>query len=226
MTQRIAVYGGAFDPFHLGHLVPTVRAQETFHFDAVYFVPSGHPPHKADAPLTSVTHRLAMVAMATLPYENFYTADDEVFATGFTVTVETVQIYRKRFPDAVLYFLLGSDSFSQMASWERWQELADLAHLVVLHRAHMWNEELRQRVPAELIPRMQLVAPFEELPDPEGQTVYLLNHEPFPISGTSIRNRQALGLPIRELVPHEVFSYIEKYGLYQPVQEGAGDAAG
>jgi nicotinate-nucleotide adenylyltransferase len=224
MKQRIAVYGGAFDPFHLGHLVPTVRAQETFHFDAVYFVPSGNPPHKLDDPLTPVTHRLAMVAMATLPYESFFTGDDEVFATGFTYTVETVKIYRERFPDAVLYFLLGSDSFSQIGSWERWQELVDLAHLVVLHRAHMWNEELRRRVPEELLPRMQLVVPFEELPDPEGSTIYLLDHEPFPISGTSIRNRQRRGLPIRELVPHEVFSYIEKYGLYQTVSAGADDA--
>ena len=119
MRSRIAVYGGAFDPFHLGHLVPTVRAQETFHFDAVYFVPSGNPPHRHGEDLTPVTHRLAMVAMATLPYERFFAADDEVFATGFTYTVETVQIYRERFPDSVLYCLLGSDYFSQIASWER-----------------------------------------------------------------------------------------------------------
>jgi nicotinate-nucleotide adenylyltransferase len=225
MTRRIAVYGGAFDPFHLGHLVPTVRAQETFHFDAVHFVPSGNPPHKVGEPLTPVTHRLSMVAMATLPYETFFAADDEVFATGFTYTVDTVRMYRERFEDAVLYFLLGSDSFSQIATWERWQELVDLVHLVVLHRAHMWDEELRQRVPEELLPRMQVVAPFEDVPDPHEQTIYLLDHEPFPISGTLIRNRQSRGLPIRELVPHEVYSYIEKYCLYRQDCSGETDAA-
>jgi nicotinate-nucleotide adenylyltransferase len=225
MRERIAVYGGAFDPFHLGHLVPTVRAQETFHFEAVYFVPSGNPPHRKGDPLTPVTHRLAMVAMATLPYETFFAADDEVFATGYTYTVETVRLYRERFPDAVLYFLLGSDSFSQIATWERWQELVDLVHLVVLHRAHMWGDELAQRVPEELLPRMQIVAPFEDLGDPSDQTIYLLDHEPFPISGTSIRNRQSRGQPIRELVPHEVHSYIEKYRLYQPDGGGSGRAA-
>ncbi len=224
MSSRIAVYGGAFDPFHLGHLIPTVRAQETFHFDAVYFVPSGNPPHRKGDALTPVTHRLAMVAMATLPYERFFAADDEVFATGFTYTVETVQIYRERFPDSVLYFLLGSDSFSQIGSWERWRELADLVHLVVLHRAHIWGDELETRVPPELVARMRVVEPFESVPDPEDHTVYLLNHEPFPISGTLIRTRQSLGLPIRELVPHEVYSYIQRYGLYQQKGEEGGDA--
>jgi nicotinate-nucleotide adenylyltransferase len=226
MSHRIAIYGGAFDPFHLGHLVPTVRAQETFHFEAVYFVPSGNPPHRKGEPLTPVTHRLAMVAMATLPYETFFAADDEVFATGYTYTVETVQLYRDHFSESVLYFLLGSDSFSQIATWERWQELVDLVHLVVLHRAHMWGDELASRVPEELLPRMQVVAPFEDVQDPSNQTIYLLDHEPFPISGTSIRARQSRGQPIRELVPHEVHSYIEKYRLYRPDNGGSTRVAG
>ncbi len=220
MRQRIAVYGGSFDPFHLGHLVPTVRAQETFRFEAVHFVPAGAPPHKPDVPLTSVTHRLVMVAMATLPYEGFYTSDDEVFAPQPTYTVEMVRRFRKRYPEATLYFILGSDSFSQIESWERWQELTDAVNLVVLHRAHIWGEELEQKVPEQLRPRMRLVEPFAEVADPDELTVYLLNHEPFPISGTSIRNRQSRGQPIRELVPHEVHSYIEKYGLYRPDTAG------
>jgi len=216
MTQRIAIYGGSFDPFHLGHLVPTVRAQETFHFEAVHFVPAGSPPHKNSAPLTAVTHRLAMVAMATLPYENFFTSDDEVFAPQPTYSVETVRRFQERYPDSTLYFILGSDSFSQIGDWEMWEELVELVHIVVLHRAHMWGEELAQRVPDRLVKRMQLVEPFAEIPDSETLTVYLLNHEPFPISATSIRDRQSRGLPIRELVPHEVYTYIQKYGLYGP----------
>jgi len=215
MSERIAVYGGSFDPFHLGHLVPTVRAEETFRFDAVYFVPSGRPPHKDALPLTPVTHRLAMVALATLPYERFFASDVEVFAAGPTFTVDTVRHFRDRFPNAVLYFLLGSDSFSQIGSWERWRELVDLAHLVVLHRAHIWGPELEQKVPPVLRPRLRTVVPFERVPDPEEATIYLLNHEPFPISATSVRERQRRGLPIRELVPHEVHTYIEKYRLYR-----------
>ncbi len=216
MTRRIAIYGGSFDPFHLGHLVPVVRAQETFHFEAVYFVPAGFPPHKDAAPLTPVTHRLAMVAMATLPHENFFVSDAEVFADAPTYSVQTVHGFRERYPDATLYFILGSDSFSQIASWERWEELVESVHLVVLHRAHMWGDELVARVPDRLHGRMREVEVFARVEDPRELTIYLLNHEPFPISGTSIRARQSRGLPIRELVPHEVHSYIEKYKLYAP----------
>jgi nicotinate-nucleotide adenylyltransferase len=171
--------------------------------------------------LVDETHRLVMVALATLPYERFFASDLEVFCQGPTYTVETVQHFRNLHPDDDLYFLLGSDSFSQIATWHRWRDLVDLAHLVVLHRAHMWNEELRGKVPSELLDRLQVVAPFESVPDPENPTIYLLDHEPFPISATSIRERQSRGLPIRELVPHEVYTYIERYGLYRrAVEEG------
>jgi len=184
----------------------------------VYFVPSGAPPHKLDQPLTRATHRFAMVATATLPYDGFFASDDEVFATSPTYTADTVHRFQKRFPDSILYFLLGSDSFSQIATWERWMELADRAHLVVLHRAHIWGDELYDRIPKELRSRIQLIRPFQNVPDPTDQTVYLLDHEPFPISATSIRERQQRGRPIRALVPHEVHSYIEKYKLYQHLE--------
>jgi nicotinate-nucleotide adenylyltransferase len=221
VTHRIAVYGGSFDPFHLGHLVPTVRAQETFHFEAVFFVPAGQPPHKVGEPLTSVTDRLAMVAIATLPYDRFYVSNAEVFATKPTYTADTLRLFRDRYPECALYFILGSDSFSQIGEWGRWQELVDLAHLVVLHRAHMWGDTLTARVPEPLLSRMQLVAPFERVPEPDRKTIFLLDHEPFPISGTSIRERQREGRPIRELVPHEVNSYIEKYRLYRQDKDHA-----
>jgi nicotinate-nucleotide adenylyltransferase len=215
MQRRIAVYGGSFDPFHLGHLIPAIRAQETFHFDAVDFVPAAKPPHKLDAPMTPITHRFAMVALATLPYDRFFVSDLEMIEASVSYTVDTVRRYREQCPDDHLYFILGSDSFSQIATWHRWQELVDLAHLVVLHRPHMWGETLLEHVPAAARDRLRRVRSFAAVADPDAPTIFLLDHEPFPISATSIRDRQRRGLPIRELVPHEVHAYIVKYGLYR-----------
>jgi len=223
VTKRIAVFGGSFDPIHLGHLVPTIRAQETFRFDAVHFVPSRRPPHKQGQPMTPVTHRFAMVALATLPFPGFFVSDEEVFAREPTFTVDTVLHFRQHNADAALYFLMGSDSFSHLSTWDRWEELVDLTHLVVLRRAHMWGEELERQVPSQLLSRITVVKPFSSVDDSDRPVIYLLDHEPFPISATSIRDRQHRGLPIRELVPHEVNSYIEKYGLYRYPSEVTSD---
>ena len=210
------MFGGSFDPVHLGHLVPAVRALETFRFDALHFIPAGRPPHRSDA-LTAFAHRFAMLALATAPYERFYVSDLELEGEGPTYTVETLRRFRDAVAAKHLYFLLGSDSFSRIATWHRWEELVELAHLVVLHRETVWADELRRAVPAALHARLRTVAPFAAVDDPAPaeRLIYLLDHEPFPVSGTSLRERLRAGTTIHELVPPEVHRYIVKYRLYR-----------
>ena len=120
---------------------------------------------------------------------------------------------------------MGSDSFSQIGTWSRWDELIDLADLVVLHRDTAWGEDLTGRVPAALRPRIRTVGPTPGAADPEGasHSIYLLGHEPVPISATDLRRRLRLGLTIHEFVPPEVHRYIVKHRLYQQ-GIGPGDA--
>ncbi|MGE5236843.1 MAG: nicotinate-nucleotide adenylyltransferase [Acidobacteriota bacterium] len=223
--KRVGIYGGTFDPVHLGHLVPAVRAQETLRFDALVFVPAARPPHKQGEPLTGFSHRFAMLALATHPYDRFFVSDIELEGEGPTYTEETVRRFAERFPAEHLYFLMGSDSFSQIGTWHHWEELVELTHLVVLHRATVWNDELLARVPARLHARMRRVEPFAEVPDPAAgeRLIYLLDHEPFPVSASHLRDRLRRGHTIRELVPPEVHRYIVKYRLYhqgdQPTDE-------
>jgi nicotinate-nucleotide adenylyltransferase len=118
--------------------------------------------------------------------------------------------------------LLGSDSFSQIATWHRWEELVDLAHLVVLHRDTAWGDDLRRSVPAALHPRLRTIAPFAPVADPAPgeRQIYLLDHEPLPVSGTGLRERLRAGGTIHELVPPEVHRYIDKYRLYRQGGDG------
>jgi nicotinate-nucleotide adenylyltransferase len=215
------VFGGSFDPVHLGHLVPAVCALETFRFDALHFIPAGRPPHRDEA-LAPFAHRFAMLALATAPYERFFVSDLELEGDGPTYTVETLRRFRRATAAEHLYFLLGSDSFAQIATWHRWEELVELAHLVVLHRATVWADELRRAVPAALHPRLRVVAPLAAVPDaaPGERLIYLLDHEPFPVSATSLRERLRAGSAIHELVPPEVHRYIDKYRLYRQGGEG------
>ncbi len=214
--KRVGFFGGTFDPVHLGHLVPAVRAFETFRFDALVFVPAASPPHKMGEPLTPFPHRFAMLALATQPYDRFLVSAIETERAGPTYTVDTLRLLLTRFAAEQPFFLMGSDSFSQIGTWSRWEELADLAHLVVLHRDTAWGDELTAKVPERLRSRMRTVEPFVGVADPEGsqRSIYLLAHDPFPVSATHLRERLRLGLTIHELVPPEVHRYIVKHRLY------------
>lgn len=220
---RVAVFGGTFDPVHLGHLIPTVGAAETFNFSQVVFIPAFDPPHKQGAVLAPFSHRFAMLALATQPYDRFFVSDLEMGRPGPTYTVDTLREFCRRNPGAEVYFVLGSDSFSQIETWHRWQELVDLAHLVVLHRTTVWGEELERRVPDSLRNRLTPVTLFQSVPDPPPgrKLIYLLNHEPFPVSASLIRQRLQAGQTISELVPPEVHRFIVKYGLYHQIAHGS-----
>jgi nicotinate-nucleotide adenylyltransferase len=210
------VFGGSFDPVHLGHLVPAVRALETFRFDELVFIPAGRPPHRSGV-LAPFAHRFAMLALATQPYERFLVSDLELEGDAPTYTIETLRRFQRSVASEQFYFLLGSDSFAQIATWRRWEELVELTHLVVLHRDTVWGDELRRSVPAVLHARLRTVAPAAAVADPAPgeRLVYLLDHEPLPVSGTGLRERVRAGTAIDDLVPPEVHRYIVKYRLYR-----------
>lgn len=219
---RIAIFGGSFDPVHLGHLVPTVGAMETFGFSQVVFVPAFDPPHKQGMLLAPFSHRFAMLALATQAYDRFFVSDLELGRPGPTYTVDSLREILQRCRDACVFFLLGSDSFSQIITWHRWEELVDLVHLVVLRRATIWGEELVRKIPEKLQSRLTLVKLFEPVPDPppKDKLVYLLENQPFPVSASVIRERLQAGQTIAELVPPEVHRWILKYGLYHQGSHG------
>jgi len=225
-VTRVGLFGGTFDPVHLGHLVPALRAAETFHLDALTFVPAGRPPHKAGEPLTRFSHRFAMLALATQPYARLFVSDLELAGEGPTYTVDTVRRFAAGCPDAQVYFLMGSDSFSQITTWHRWRELVDLVHVIVLHRDTAWGETLLAGAPVELRPRLVRVEPFAAVPEPGPgeRRIYLFDHEPFPVSATHLRERLRRGQTIEELVPPEVHRYILKYRLYYGGDGGCHDA--
>jgi len=214
--SRVAVFGGTFDPVHLGHLVPALRAVETFGFERLVFVPTARPPHKTGKPLTPFSHRFAMLALATQGYDRLYVSDMELAGEGPTYTVDTLRRCRGEFVGKEVYFLMGSDSFSQISTWHRWQELVEEAYLVILHRDTVWGDELRSRVPENLHPRLRRVETFVPVPDPPPgeRLIYLLDHDPFPVSSSSLRERQGQNMTIGELVPPEVHRYLVKYRLY------------
>lgn len=215
--RRLGVFGGTFDPVHEGHIRGCLAALATFRFDTLLLLPAGCPPHKQGERVTSYPHRFAMLVLATLSYPDLLVSDLEHGDDAPSFTFDTLSRLRESYPGDELYFLMGSDSFAQITTWHRWEELVELAHIVVLHRAEVWGDAMMAAVPAWLRERAVEAAAGGDPPRPaEGRPlVYLLQHEPVVTSATRVRERLRLRLPVDEALAPEVRRYIAKTGLYR-----------
>ena len=214
--KRLGLFGGTFDPVHLGHLVPARTASRVLGLDALLFIPGARPPHKLGDPLTSFVHRFAMLALATQGQADWYVSEVEQDRAGPTYTIDTLTELARSMPAEETFFLMGSDSFAQITTWHRWSELVDLAHLVVLHRPGVWGRELASSVPGWLARRIVSLDPSRELGEVSAdKKVFVLEHEPLPISATRLREALRQGARVTDLVPPQVEQYALKYHLYQ-----------
>jgi nicotinate-nucleotide adenylyltransferase len=193
LSERLGVFGGTFDPVHLGHLRAAECARAEALLDAVLFLPSGQPPHRR-GPLASAFDRYAMVSLATAGQGAFRPSEMELVREGPSYTVDTLRALRGRHPEAELFLILGSDAFAEMGSWHQAAQVAAQATVVVIERPG----------PAGL--------PAPALP---GLTTVRVNAPSLPVSSSEVRRLRGEGKSVRYLVPDPVADYIEKKELYR-----------
>jgi nicotinate-nucleotide adenylyltransferase len=198
MVMRLGLFGGTFDPIHVGHLILAEQCRESCSLDSVWFVVAGAPPHKAGG-RTSVTHRLEMVRIAIAGHPAFAVSEIEASRPGPHYSVETLESVHRDHPDLDLYFLIGADSLFDLPSWREPARIAQLATIVVANR-----------------PGIDLVDPTN-LPDfgPGSHRLLSIAVPPIGIASTDLRRRLAEGRSIRYMVPRGVEAYIEAQGLYR-----------
>lgn len=193
--MRLGVFGGTFDPIHFGHLRAAENALEGLALDRVAFVPAGTPPHRAE-PLSSALDRYAMTALATAGHPRFAVSDVELRRDGPSYTVDTVAGLRKETPDALVFVIVGSDTFPEMVTWKEHDRLRTLCTVAVVSR------------PGESVAAGAAGAgPREGVARVEGPGL--------AISASAIRDRVRQGKSVRYLVPDAVADYIAKRALYQ-----------
>ena len=129
----IGIFGGTFDPIHYGHLRSAFEMLQVLRLSEVRFFPSGDPPHRGSTYATAQL-RLEMVRAATAGQPEFVVDDREMRRAGPSYTIDTLISLREEHPDASLGLIVGMDAFLGLTSWHRWDELLDLAHIVVAHR--------------------------------------------------------------------------------------------
>jgi nicotinate-nucleotide adenylyltransferase len=187
---RIGLYGGTFDPVHLGHLRAAETVREGLGLDLVAFLPAAVPPHR-DAPLSDAADRLAMARLATAAHPRFAAWDLELRRPGPSYTVETVEALLSDRPADAFVLVVGADTWPEMSSWREPERLFGLVEVAVVDRPGY--------APA--------------LPARRGIT--RVCGPSLPISATEIRERARRGLSVRFLVPDPVADYIEERRLYR-----------
>jgi nicotinate-nucleotide adenylyltransferase len=197
--MRVGLFGGTFDPPHIGHLVVAQDALEGLELDHVRFVVAGEPPHKGGRELSPSSLRLAMVRAAVGPDPRFRVSRREVDRLGPSWTVETLRELHEAEPGVRWHLLVGADQLERFHTWRCPNEVARLARLTVLAR--------EGRDPRDM--------------DPEADVVY----ETVPVtrvdvSSTDVRERVRSGRPIRYRVPDAVREIIRDEGLYRLASAG------
>jgi nicotinate-nucleotide adenylyltransferase len=199
--MRIGLYGGTFDPIHLGHLILAETCREQCRLDQVVFIPAGNPPHKQGHELTNGAQRADMVEFAVAGYPEFVVNRSEIKKAGPSYTIETLQTFRQDHPDDELFLLMGSDSLNEFLLWKEPREIATLASLIVVNRGRIAPPNLGPLVPhlgADAVDRIRCIT----MPG-------------IDLSASELRDRARNEQSLRYLTPRAVERFIVEHKVYQ-----------
>jgi len=209
-VQRIGLFGGTFDPVHFGHLRPAVELAETYTLDSLYLLPNHRPVHRGPA-RASTEHRIAMLELAIAGTERLTVDSREALRETPSYTFETLTELHAEQPEATVLFFMGLDAFAKYDTWHQWEEILELANLVIVKRPGAQHSIFS----ANLLVRQQ-----ERLGGSisNGQHGIIEECEvtQLSISSTDIRQRLSRELTVRFLLPDAVSEYIVNTSLYRP----------
>jgi nicotinate-nucleotide adenylyltransferase len=214
--RSIGMFGGTFDPIHAGHIAVAEAALRRFHLDAIYFITSSRPPHKAKRDLAPFLHRYAMVALACADHAHFVPSVAEAPLEGpghVFYTIDTVRRFRREHPEDHLYFIVGADQFLEIPTWKSYESLLDACDFIIASRPGFRLDALRLVIPPEKLGRTQSADAHQIVL--RKSAVHLLPTVSSHVSSTEIRERVQRSQGIRGLVPPRVEEYILRQALYR-----------
>ena len=220
--RRVAVYGGTFDPVHVGHAAVARSLLQLFGLDEVLFVPAFVAPHKRDRKVSPAFDRHAMLALATQDEGRFRVSTVELSAPEKPYTVETLTRFRETLGAAArLFFVMGADSWEEITTWREWERVLTLTDQLVVTRPgyELPTDHVTEAVRGRIVDvrgrtRERVEA---EVEGAEGPRVYLTDAANVRGAATDVRAAVARGDrdALDELVVPAVAEYIRKYGLYR-----------
>jgi nicotinate-nucleotide adenylyltransferase len=201
--MRIGVFGGTFDPVHLGHLILAEHCREQARLDQVLFIPAARPPHKLERELTRFEQRVEMLTLALSGQPAFRIDELERDRTGPSYTYQTLEELQTREPGAELFLILGADSLAELHLWYQPRRILELATLLVVPRPGsptVGSAALRERL---------------KLPGEARLALEVVQAPLIDIASRDVRQRLGQGRSVRYLLPRAVEAYIADKGLYR-----------
>lgn len=197
--MRLGIYGGSFDPVHLGHLVLARACQQHAGLDEVWFTPTALQPLKQHGAHATTAERVEMLEIALRSEPRWRVCRLEIERGGVSYTVDTLRQLTEELPDTVLFFLMGADAVHDVPHWREPQEIFRLAAPLVVRRAG--------EAEPDFVSLRALCAANKQ--------PHLIEMPAVDASSTEIRRRAAAGEPLGDLVPAAVATYIERHQLYR-----------
>ena len=201
--MRIGIFGGTFDPVHVGHLVLAEQCREKCRLDEVWFVPAALPPHKLDAVISPAKNRVEMIELAIAGNPQFKVCPIELDRAGPSYTVVTLEQLHAEDPSRELFLLVGADSIREMPTWRQPQRILELATIVAVNRG--------RDLQADQVTQRQVIQSFGA---GAAERIEFVEMPAIDISASDIRRRVSEGRSLRYLVPRAVEMYLREQGIY------------
>jgi nicotinate-nucleotide adenylyltransferase len=234
-SARVGLFGGTFNPIHVGHLRAAEEVAEALALERVVFVPSAQPPHKLPTPgdtLASASLRLAWVKAAIAENPRFVVDTLELERQGPSYSVDTLRAFAARFARARCVFVIGQDAFAELGSWREPAALLELAHFAVTSRPPSRKGSLKSWMPRALARQIEFAADGLSGKHRSAKTwIRAVEITPLEISSSDIRARLRVGRSVRYLLPDGIHDAVVQSRVYGPGQglsprPGGPDAPG
>lgn len=208
--RKIGILGGTFDPVHFGHLRVGLECKEALGLDELRMIPCSIPSHRG-VPGANPQQRTAMLAAALSDADNVFVDDRELKREGFSYTVDTLQSLKTEFPEAALYLIIGSDSFQEFLQWHKWQNIIDLANVVIAQRPDHGNDR-ESETGIQLADRF---CSIDQIKQSLAGKVTIVGVSQLEISATHIRKLIKESKSVKYLLPDSVIKFIDQHELYK-----------
>jgi len=214
--KKIGLFGGTFNPIHLGHLRSAEEIGESFGLDEVIFIPASDPPHKNKGEILPASLRAEMVRLAIVNNPRFALSEVELQRPGKSYSVQTITHFRQRYGgDAQLYFILGLDAFLEINTWMDYAALFSLCHFIVMTRPGFEKNFTPEHLPVEMAKDFCYDSQEGGYAHRSGFLVFSKEITALDISSTKIRENIREHHSVKYLLPEPVQAFIDQNNLYR-----------